>query len=142
MAKRIYENKAHIVWEICTSEPGSTVRRKWDLVAGGKAAMSGQHFADLLMGIAETIRGCGKGVVQLTRPSVNDKTAELMRELETHLAAVQVTVKSGGQPFASINCARQILLELMQSAGMGANNDLPEIDDDDTEAILSLPPST
>lgn len=57
----------------------------------------------------------------------------LLRELENQLAAVQISVKAGILPHAGINCARQIMSELLASIGFEPTAGLPDIDPDETE---------
>ncbi len=62
---------------------------------------------------------------------MNKKTTELLRELESHLSALEITTNAGVLPMAAASCGRRILADVLESLDMAANADLPAILDSD-----------
>lgn len=68
---------------------------------------------------------------------MTERTVLLLRELENLLAAVQISVTSGIAPHAGINCAREIMRDLLLSLDLQVDPSQPPIHDMDLESDFS-----
>lgn len=66
---------------------------------------------------------------------ITGSTFGLLRELEAHLCAVQISAETGTLPVASSRCSREILAKVLHSLGHSPDPNLPPIEEDDTEEV-------
>ena len=62
---------------------------------------------------------------------MTEKTTNLLRELESHLAALEVMISRGMAPRMSATCARRIFSDVLESLDVPPDVTLPKILDTD-----------